>query len=196
MPKKSSRESASAEPPDAVELGYVSGVFGVHGEIRVFLHHRESDLWSNPQPVQLVQADGSRTERVLTVRPGAGKRVLGRIEGCTDRDAAARWQGARIFISTERLPSLEDGEYFLWQLQGAAVEIEGEKVGRVVAVHPSGPVEVLEVAVGRQTVFVPSLQEYVLEVDLPQRRVVLAPGALDEEDDDDDDDDAPDSGGS
>ena len=45
---------------DELELGSLMGAFGVRGEVRVWLHHPESDLLATPREVVLVAPDGSR----------------------------------------------------------------------------------------------------------------------------------------
>lgn len=167
---------------DEIELGSVVGVFGVRGEVRLHLHNPSSDLLARPRPVVLVAPDGARFEAVVSARPGAGKRILGRLERLDDREVAASLQGWRVFLDKRALPPLEDGEYYLWQLEGAEARIDGRTVGRIEAVHASGPVEVFEIRTeAGEVAFVPSLAEFVLGVDPVAGVVVLAPGALDEE---------------
>ena len=63
---------------DEVRLGRVNGVFGVRGEVRLFLHNRETELFEGVGcNVTLVSPEGERQERLLKSRSGAGKRVLG-----------------------------------------------------------------------------------------------------------------------
>ena len=57
----------------------------------------------------------------------------------------------------------------------------GERVGRVVRVHSTLGVDVLELDVGGEVSFVPCLKELVLTIDAARRRVDLAPEALGEE---------------
>jgi len=167
---------------DEVELGFVSGVFGVRGEVRLHVHDREgSMLFEGPTRVVLVHPrDGRRMAATLGVRPGAGKRVLGRIEGVEDREAAASWQGWRVVVAAAELPSLDEGEFYWWQVEGLPVEIAGERVGEVVAVHGTAACEVFEIRVegAKETSFVPAVADFVERLDLEGGKVVLTPGAL------------------
>ena len=79
---RKSPEQEDAIRPDEVRLGRVSGVFGVSGELRLFLHNRESELFAGDGAVvTLVSPSGNRESHRLRSRHGAGKRILGRIEG-------------------------------------------------------------------------------------------------------------------
>ncbi|HHO53348.1 MAG TPA: 16S rRNA processing protein RimM [Deltaproteobacteria bacterium] len=165
---------------DWIDLGHVSGVFGVKGEVRLFLHNPSSHLLEQPTPVVLLGPGGRRRGIVLTTRPGAGKRILGQIEGVASREEASALKDWRIVIPRSALPALEEGEYYVWQLQGAEVRVDGERIGLVQQIHTAGPVELLEIGLdtGGEPVFVPSLSEYIVHLDPEAGVVELSPGAL------------------
>ncbi|MEQ1503964.1 MAG: ribosome maturation factor RimM [Myxococcota bacterium] len=172
---------------DEIELGSVTGVFGFRGEVRLHLHNPESDWLRKPRRVTLVAPDGARTGATLSARPGAGSRIIGRLAHVADEAAATALRGHRIVVAKRDLPALEADEFYVWQLEGATVEIDGQVVGTVVGVQTAGPNDVLEVqpAPGpggerSDVVFVLLLREFVREVDPVAKIVRLAPGALDE----------------
>ncbi len=162
-----------------VELGYVSGVFGVRGEVRLYLHHRESELLAAGREVVLVSPSGERLQVRLRVRPGAGRRVIGAIEGVSDPERAAELVDWRIRVRTSELPPPAPGEFYLHRVLGAPVWCEGELVGEVTAYHDHGPVGVFEVRLADgATGYVPSTPEHVTTLEVAPARLVLAPGAL------------------
>jgi len=157
-------------------FGSVSGVFGVHGEVRLHLHHRESSLLRDGADVVLVSPRGERCGVRLRSRPGAGKRVLGRFEGVSlTREQAASLKGYTILVRVADLPALEQDEFWVWQTIGAEVVVDGNVVGSVREVHESGPVDVFEVRPTREreSVFVPAVHDAVVEV-APGRVVLTA----------------------
>jgi len=155
--------SAPAATDAEVELGFVSGVFGVHGEVRLHLHHRGSTLLEEGHAVVLVDPAGGRWAARLQSRSGAGKRVLGRFDERLSREQALALKDWRIQVPVAALPALDDGEFWVWQLQGAPVRVDGEVIGEVVEVHAAGPVDVFEVKLHgeKEHAFVPALQEHV-----------------------------------
>jgi 16S rRNA processing protein RimM len=163
-PKSSHGLCAKSATGDEIELGYVSGLFGVRGEVRLFLHNRETSAFDTARNVQLVLPDGSRHTARLAVRSGAGNRILGRISGVTDRDQAAALQGARLVVRRQSLPPLEDGEFWLCDVVNRPVVVNGHEVGRVLAVHQNGPVDVFEIRVAGEVHWVPALTEWVVAV--------------------------------
>jgi 16S rRNA processing protein RimM len=166
--------------PGEVELGYVSGVFGVHGEVRLFLHNEGSDTLFAPCSVVLLRPDGARFRVTLSARMGAGKRVIGTIRHLDDREIAASLKDWRVVVPAAELPPTEPGEYYVWQLEGLNAVVGERVVGQIVRVHDNPGVSILEITGKPDPHFVLANPRFVLEVDLPGRRVVLAEDALEE----------------
>lgn len=98
---------------------------------------------------------------------------LARIEGITDRDAAARLTGTRLYVDRDRLPPPEEEEYYLADLIGLQAETEaGESLGAVrdVEEHGAGAILVLE---GPPERLVPFTRAVVPVVDIAGGRVVV-----------------------
>jgi len=164
---------------DEIELGRVSGVFGVRGEVRLHLHNRESVLLEGWWPVVLISPDGRRWAARLSARPGAGKRILGTLEGVVDREEARSLMEWRVGVAKADLPPTDDGEFYVWQVEGLPVLVEGRHLGEVVTLQRAGPADILVVDTADGELFVPLTREQVLELDLDGGRVVLHPDAVD-----------------
>ncbi len=165
---------------DEVLLGHVLGSFGIRGELRLFLFHPASDLWQKPQDLIWVSPQGHRFRGALRVRPGTGKRMLGQLAGITTPEAAdalAEWQ---LVVPASRLPKTGTDEYYVRDLIGMGVEIEGTLVGKVTDVQATAGGDVLVVRAGTEPHFVPFVRAWVLGVDVAARMVQLAPGALED----------------
>ncbi|MBN2799552.1 MAG: 16S rRNA processing protein RimM [Deltaproteobacteria bacterium] len=165
-----------------IELGYISGVFGVRGEVRLHLYNEDSFLLQGVHALTLLSSAGERRAVRLSARSGAGRRVLGRIEGVGDRDQAASLQGWKLLVREDALPPLEEDEFWTWQAEGMAVFLSGQDapIGVVTAVHSTPAGEIFAIRTEGGEAFVPSLEEFVLEIDTAQGRLVLAPDALSE----------------
>ena len=165
---------------DEVELGFISGIFGVRGEVRVHLHNRESDFLSRSRKVVFLAPDGNRYAGSLKCRAGAGKRMLGAIPQVLTREHASELRDWKLLISSKSLPQLEEGEFYVWRVIGLPAMVGDTEVGRVVDVHSSGPVDIFEIQTADGLSFVPALKG-VLTVDVAAGRVELAEDALVEE---------------
>lgn len=165
-----------------IELGQVVGVFGVRGELRVHLHsHRESVLLDRDWQVVLIGPDGARRSAALRCRPGAGKRILGRIKGVDSRESAAALMRTRIAIPRDSLPEPGEGEFYVADLQGLSVEVDGARRGKVVDVASTAGGDLLELDIDGEVLFVAFASEAVLEVDPEGGRLVLDVSALHED---------------
>lgn len=129
---------------------------------------------------ELRHADG----RLLVVERARAhrSRFLVKFEGVDDRSAAEGLRG-RLFISADHARSLDDDEYWPEQLTGCtAVLRDGRRVGEVVRVDPGPAQDILVLSTPSGERLVPLVKAIVVSVDVPERRVVLAPpeGLLDE----------------
>jgi 16S rRNA processing protein RimM len=117
---------------------------------------------------------GERDYEVLKARPGSKGAVLVALRGIGDRDAAAALRGATVSVRRSDL-NLAEGEYLVTDLVGCRVELEdGTSWGTVaeVAVGLQDRLIIHDGPVERQLPVVP---EFVVAVDLPARRIVVAP---------------------
>lgn len=161
---------------DEVRLGYVSGIFGVRGEVRLYLYNPSSRLLWSMKEVVLVGPAGDRLAVSFHVRDGAGKRVLGRLGGVGSPEAARALIGHELVLPKSALPDVEDGTFYHHQLLGLPVETEsGQLLGTLEAIHSTGETDVWEVRGRGETVYIPAVQEEVIRVQ-PGRCIVVADG--------------------
>jgi 16S rRNA processing protein RimM len=156
-----------------VELGNVSGVYSYRGEVRLFLHHRDSCLLHGPRPVVLVSPDGRRWRAKMSARSGAGARVIGRVDGVRDEALARSLMGWTIAIALRDLPPAEDDTYYVAMLQGAAVWCGDRELGTVVTVHETEGNDVMELLVNGEQEFVVMHADIIAKIDVAARRVEL-----------------------
>ena len=163
--------------PDEVEIGKVVGIFGVRGEVRLHMHHRDSDLLTEERECVLIGRDGERRSVHLSARSGAGRRVLGKLRGVEDRSAARALMGQRIAIDKAQLPTPQADEFYVWAVRGLPVVVEGATVGTVVEVHTTPGGDVMEVDTSEGPVFLPMIRQVVQQVDVEGGTVVVEPDA-------------------
>ena len=167
---------------DRICVGVIGAPHGVRGLVRV------KSFTETPEDVAAYGplTDGQGRQVVLTVTGHAKGMIVCRVDGITDRDGAAAIKGERLYVARAALPPTGDGdEFYHADLIGLTVETaDGEPVGSVRAVHDFGAGDVLEVisAEDSRAVVLPFTREVVPEVDIPGRRIVVAPpaGLLDE----------------
>lgn len=163
-----------------ISLGSIVGVFSFRGEVRVHLHHREGDALREWRPVTLQGPEGARQARMI-VRSGAGKRILGRIEGLTTEAGAQALVGWEILIRREDLPRTGEDEYYVHDLIGLPVfDEEGAPLGALEEIVP-GQKDIWVIAPDdpeADVQFLIAEGDHVVSVDVPGRRLVVRRAAL------------------
>lgn len=163
---------------DEVELGRISGVFGVRGEVRLFLFHISPFLAEAPREVVLIDAEDRRWGATLHATIHNEKRVTASLVGITDRDGARALKDWKLAVSQESLPALAEGEFYVWQVEGMDVIVGDRRIGTVVTLHNTPGGDLFELDVEGETEFVPASEPFVVTLDLDGRRLVLAADAL------------------
>jgi len=196
-----SEEAAKVSAPeDLVELGRVTGAYGLRGWVKIQPHAADSSallstrewwLRSPVAPMQPAAMAPARPVKVLKSRT-QGSTIVGGLQGVSDRDQAEQLRGSTVWVSRAAFPATENDEYYWVDLLGCAVhgEHEGRSVllGVVEDVMDNGVHAILRVA--RQALdeqgatvpvcddkgrnvesLIPFVAAHVLAVDLANRRL-------------------------
>jgi len=149
-------------------IGRISGVYGVHGWVRVhsYTEPREEVLRYVPW---YLNYEGKWLAQWLRQGYSHGKGIVVALEGINDRTTAARWIGCDIAIHREQLPAINTGEYYWADLVGLEVVTEqGITFGRVEPLLAPRATHVLVVR-GERARLIPFLRGAVIkQVDLKQ----------------------------
>lgn len=160
-------------PEDCVELGYISGVFGVRGWIKVFsfTERRENILNFTPW---ILSGEQGQAEYSVVDGGTRGQAVVARLTGVDDREDARLLIGSRVYIRRAALPVLAEDEYYWSDLVGLEVcTVSGIHLGRVESLMETGANDVLVVAGDEQRLIPYIRQQVVKEVDLAESRIVV-----------------------
>lgn len=154
-----------SRPDGLVQLGRISGLFGVQGWVKVFSDTRPREAIVNYSP-WFVKLGG--TWREIEVEDGRahGKGVVAKLAGFDDRDRATGLVGAEIAVKIGQLPPPKQGEYYWAQLVGLeVVNLAGERFGKVSHLLETGANDVIVVRNGRER-WLPVTPDVIREVDL------------------------------
>lgn len=160
-----------------VAVGRLGRPHGVRGELRLDHLGTMPEGLEGYQTFFLARGKG-RSQRVEPVEIARwrshDKLLLVTIDGAGDRDEAATYTGATLLVPREDLPPLEQGEYYHADLMGCSVvDEEGSKLGSVADVKPWGDYDMLVIASGTKSWMLPVIDDYVIDMKLDRRRVVV-----------------------
>jgi 16S rRNA processing protein RimM len=163
-----------------LELGYVRAAHALKGEVVVRTFDPASETLYEVERVLVRRRDGAEVVLELEAVSGAPKGdLLVAFVGIENRPAAEKLVGGTLLAFREDLGELAEGEVFQGDLVGlTAVDPEGNTLGTVEEVWNSGPVPNLVIRGGAKELMIPFVDEFVPEVDLEKRRVVVRPFEL------------------
>ena len=155
---------------DTVGVGRISGLFGVHGWVRIFDYCRQRGDILGYDTWLLRQGNEWNEVRVVAGRLQANT-VVAQLEGCIDREAARTLIGSEISIRSDQLESPVDGEFYWRDLKGLTVlNMAGETLGVVEGLLETGANDVLVVK-GESELLIPYTTVTVDQVDLKDRHI-------------------------
>lgn len=150
-----------------VTLGYVSGVHGLKGWIKVFSYTDPREAVLTYQPWRIA-APGNAGENVRIERGQPhGKTVIAALPGIGTPEQARRLVGREIRVARDLLPVTEAGTWYWNDLIGLdVVNLEGTALGRVEKMLETGANDVMVLG-GERERLIPFVNEQVVRtVDL------------------------------
>ncbi|XP_047945100.1 uncharacterized protein LOC125191741 isoform X1 [Salvia hispanica] len=189
----------SSSASEFVETGYIFGVHGFQGEVRVKANTDFPELrFSKPGTRWLKQqASGSETIQEIELVDGRGhpgQSWLVKFNNINSAEEARKLVGSTILVRDDDRPELEEGDFYTHDLIGMKVILKesGEPIGTVVNIFNSGASDLLHVKltssrkIPDQTektgegdsgplVWVPFVEEIVPTVDVEKREMLITP---------------------
>ena len=170
-------------PDDLVQVGYVSGAFGIVGGLRVTPFSVDADALLNVKTWWL-DKPALRSVSVRTAKMHGGD-VVATLVGMRDRNDAEALKGAGVHVSRSEFPKLEEDEYYWSDLIGLdVVNLQGEALGKVTDMMHNGAQSILRIApvasgnAGAPDAkvserLVPFVEQFVKNVDLGAKLITL-----------------------
>lgn len=158
---------------DRVCVGAIAGAFGVRGEVRLKSFTADPAAIATYAP--LYTRDGSRRFEV-TLTGATTNGLTARLSGIRNKDEADALKGTDLYADRDRLPPLEEDEFYHADLIGLSVfDAGGNALGQVKAVLNHGAGDMLEILGPgmKQPLLLPFTRTAVPTVDLALRRIVV-----------------------
>lgn len=165
-------------------IGIIVSSHGLKGMMKVKSLSGETEHFHNLKSVTLASAGRSLLMNVEEVKNfgsdmnTAKAFVLMKFEGISSPEEGRRYAGWEILVDRSDGAPLHGGEYYIDDLQGCALIMNGEVKGTVDAVYSSAPADLLEVRCGEsgggaRRVLVPFIEKFIGRVDVEKRTIEL-----------------------
>ena len=164
-------------PEDLVEVGHISGAYGIRGWVRIRPYSADAEALLTVRQWWL-DKPAYHEVRVVEAR-WQGDEVVARFDGMADRNAAEALRGAVVRISRSAFPVLEENEYYWVDLIGLdAINKRGIHLGTVSNLIDNGAHPILQIQADlpdgrKKELLVPFVDRYVGEVDTDKRTIAV-----------------------
>ena len=149
-------------------LGYLSGVFGVNGWVKVFSYTdpKKNILKYSPW---LLNVQGKFIESEVLAGHVQGKGIVAKMDGIDSRENAVEITGTNVYVKRSLFPELGKDQFYWSDLIGLSVVTEtDENLGLVDSLIETGANDVLVVKGDRERLIPFVTQNVVKKVDLEQ----------------------------
>lgn len=156
-----------------INVGKISGVFGIKGWVKVFSFTNPRDNILSYSPWLLKKGT---EEKIIAVLDGQlqGKTIVAQLDGINDRDQAASLMGWEVFIKHKQLPATSEDEYYWSELVGLSVEtIDGVQLGHIDSLMETGANDVVVVKGDRERAIPFLLDQTIVNIDLDAGKMIV-----------------------
>ena len=134
-----------------------------------------------PMSFWIGNESGVREIKLLNVS-GEMRNIRATFEGVLDRDKADELKNLLLYIEKDRLPKLEEDEFYIRDLIGlSVVDVYGEKLGVVKDVFNYPTTDAIDVRLNNgKVITIPFKKEFVGNISLEDKKIVVDRDAIEE----------------
>jgi len=153
---------------ELVEIGKIVKSHGLRGCLKVASYMESGEILDSLEEAFLkTQEGGLKRFRVEQALRRGERFFLLKLEGIGDCDSASMLVGREVLASARPVPALPEGEYYWRELIGLQVLTEeGETLGTIEAVFPTGSNDVYVCRGGKREIMLPAISEVVRKIDI------------------------------
>jgi len=159
---------------DLLQVGVISSMHGVHGEVKVFPTTSDPKRYKYLKEVLLDTGKEMITMKLTGVK-FFKQFVIVKFEGYNNPNDIEKYKGKPIFVTRENAVKLSKDEYFIADLIDIEVfEDNGEKLGTIADVIETGSNDVYSVkCTAGAELLLPAIKECILDVDIENRKMTV-----------------------
>jgi len=171
--KKNNAGSQRSREPAFLVLGKLRRAHGVRGEIPLELYTQLLELLV-PESIVYVGEE----HQPYTIEKTRWKQdlLLLKFHEIDDRTIVSELTNELVFVKTEQLPGLPEGEFYFNELIGLDVyEDEGHYLGKLIQILETGANDVYLIqAENGEEILVPAIEGTILQIDLELEKMIIS----------------------
>lgn len=169
---KIEKGSPKDDEPVFICIGKIHRTHGIHGDVVL------SPMTDFPERIRagrvIYIGEAHRPAKITRVRQQPPSLLIG-ISDYNDEVEAAELRNTYIYVRSDELPKLPEGEYYFHQLLGCtAIDPEGKSHGIITEILETGAnnVYVIKKSDGQEEL-VPAVPEYVMSISIPRKEILI-----------------------
>jgi 16S rRNA processing protein RimM len=155
----------STSEPEFLVVGQIVRPHGVRGEVGMKIITAYPDRLSQ---IETIYLGPEHHPYLVTKMRRHSEGMLVQLDGVSGRDAAEALRGLFVHIHIDDAVPLEEGEYYLFQIEGIRVMTDaGQELGRLTDLIETGANDVYVITTpASQEILLPAIPEVIQQVDI------------------------------
>ena len=160
-----------------ISFGKISKVHGLAGEVKFLPHSRQLDNISTLERIFIYKKPGGPpTELTITKSRIHRNSAIIRIKGIDSIEDAEKLAGTVVYVESDDLNELDDGEYYWFDLIGLETYTDdGQFIGIVESLIDRSMQSLLVVKNEDKEHLIPLIEPIVKEIDLENSKIIITP---------------------
>ncbi|MBI3189386.1 MAG: 16S rRNA processing protein RimM [Ignavibacteriales bacterium] len=169
-------DTQAMQPDEVFVVAQIVGYFGVKGYLKVFPLTHSPERLSKLAVVKIgLTVDTAREQEIENIE-FQHRTIIIKLKGVDDRTSAEQFIHNYIFILKDELVKPPKGSWFIHDIIGCEIFLEdGTPVGTVKDVMKISSNDIWEIVNEKQELLFPVVKEFIKQVDVRKRRIVIAP---------------------
>lgn len=152
---------------DLIKIAKIVSAHGLNGEVKIFPYTDDLNGFKDYNEIYI---DGEELE--IISQKIASKFIVLKLKGFDYIDDVKRLIDKDVFIDKAKMPSLDEGEYYIHELIAMEVYSEADKfIGTVKDVMETSANHVLVVDHDGKEALIPFVKAFIKELDLKHRKI-------------------------
>ncbi len=151
-------------------IGKIVGTHGVKGTCKILSYAESLDVFEPGTALLVRRSDGNENSyEIIRVKPHSRGALL-TLKNVANREQANALVGTELYIGRARLPELDNGAYYWFDLIGMNVyTTEDRYIGRLDSIIETGANDVYVVKKDDREILIPALKSVVRVIDTEQK---------------------------